>query len=403
MSDQTPQSQPVDEPLAQPQSDQPIAEPIEGADAAAVPAQDAVVAPAQGLADSQIAVSVGDKSSSSQLSQPQALKQVVSAQVGDRVDLDAAKQQPVDPQEAEVWKSLSVGQTIRVKVVAVNTGGLELRLAKRRLFMPRAQIDLSLVPVEKMPEYIQQELDVKVLEINRKQRSAVVSRRALLKRELLKQATQQINENYKVGQLVEGKVSRVTEQGVFVEFLPGFSGLIKPSELAWGYVAEPQKAFAKKQPVKAKITAIRQGGRQVDLSIRQTLPNPWESLDQEVIAVGKDLEGVVTRLAESAAFVQVTEAGIEGRIHISQLVANGRVDRVEQAAQVGKKLKARVISLDVKKGRLALSVKALTAPMGDRTAQANRNDMRPFLKTNDNKAKIGTGLLDGIDLGDLSS
>jgi small subunit ribosomal protein S1 len=253
------------------------------------------------------------------------------------------------------WASLTEGMTVEALVVGMNTGGLELKLANQRAFMPISQIDLS--RVEDMTPYLNKKLRCKVVELNKRKRRLILSRRAVLDEE---QAANRANllKEIEVGQTREGVVKNIQKFGAFVELMPGVEGLVHVSDMAWSRVEDPASVVQAGQTITVQVLKVSEDGSRISLGMKQTMPDPWSSTLSKV-AVGQDVGGKVTRITEFGAFVEI-EPGVEGLIHISQL-SNDRVKRVEDIVTVGSEVKTRVVAVEPEKKRISLSIKALTA------------------------------------------
>jgi len=164
--------------------------------------------------------------------------------------------------------------------------------------------------------------------------------------------------NYKVGERVDGTVSRVTDFGAFVEVAPGVEGLIHVSEMSWvKRVRKPGDLVKPGDKVEAVILSINADEHRMSLGLKQALGDPWEGAERR-FAVGSVVEGPVTSLTSFGAFVEVGE-GIEGMIHVSDLSAEKRIHHPQDVLRVGQVIKAQVLEIDPQKRRLKLGIKQL--------------------------------------------
>jgi small subunit ribosomal protein S1 len=167
-----------------------------------------------------------------------------------------------------------------------------------------------------------------------------------------------VAEKYKVGERVQGTVTRVVEFGAFVELEPGIEGLIHLSEMSWGKKVKKAGDMIKPgETVEAVILGISLGERRISLGLKQALGDPWAQAAQK-FAVGTVIEGPVTSITKFGAFVQLVE-GVEGMVHVSEISAEKRIEHPQDVLKVGQVVKAQVLDIDLEKRQLRLSMKQL--------------------------------------------
>ena len=143
-----------------------------------------------------------------------------------------------------------------------------------------------------------------------------------------------VPEKYAVGQRITGTVTRLTDFGAFVEIEPGVEGLIHISEMAWNKkVRHPSDLLKQGDRVDAVILGIKLEEKRISLGLKQTLADPWAEISQK-FPVGSQVEGPVTKLMKFGAFVEIAE-GIEGLVHISEIVADRRLNHPSGGAACG--------------------------------------------------------------------
>lgn len=167
-------------------------------------------------------------------------------------------------------------------------------------------------------------------------------------------------ERYVPGQRVTGTVSRVTDFGAFIELEPGVEGMIHISEMSWAKkVRHPSDLLKQGDRVDAVVLSVKsptgsEAGR-IALGLKQALADPW--LDaQRRFPVGSQVEGPVTKLMNFGAFVEVAE-GIEGLVHISEIVTDRRLNHPGDVLRAGQRVKAIVLGVDPDKRQMKLSIK----------------------------------------------
>jgi len=253
----------------------------------------------------------------------------------------------------KAWKRIEgafeSGEPVTGTVIEVVKGGLILDLGVRG-FLPASLVDIR--RVQDLQEYVGQELNCRVIEMNRNRNNVVLSRRAVLEEER-KEVRQQIIDELNVGNVVEGTISNIVDFGAFVD-LDGIDGLIHISELSWTHINHPSEVLQVNQKVKVKVLDIDRDRQRISLGLKQTQEDPW----QKIVAqhqVGDVVEGRVTKIVAFGAFVEIYE-GIEGLVHISEL-ANRHVERPDEVVSVGQIVQVKIIEVDSDRRRLSLSIK----------------------------------------------
>ena len=253
----------------------------------------------------------------------------------------------------KAWKRIEAafesGEPVTGTVIEVVKGGLILDLGVRG-FLPASLVDIR--RVQDLQEYVGQELNCRVIEMNRNRNNVVLSRRAVLEEER-KEVRQQIIDDLNVGDVVEGTISNIVDFGAFVD-LDGIDGLIHISELSWTHINHPSEVLQVNQKVKVKVLDIDRDRQRISLGLKQTQEDPW----QKIVArhkVGDVVDGRVTKIVAFGAFVEIYE-GIEGLVHISEL-ANRHVERPDEVVSVGQEVSVKIIEVDSERRRLSLSIK----------------------------------------------
>jgi len=163
---------------------------------------------------------------------------------------------------------------------------------------------------------------------------------------------------YAVGQRITGTVTRLMDFGAFVELEPGIEGLIHVSEMSWvKKVRKPSDMLKEGDSVEAVVLAVDTAGKRISLGLKQALGDPWTDVAKKFV-VGSQVEGPVTRLTKFGAFVELAE-GIEGLVHVSEIVADRRINHPQDVLHVGERVKAQVVAVDAEKRQIKLSMKQL--------------------------------------------
>ncbi|MBL1070530.1 30S ribosomal protein S1 [Ligilactobacillus salivarius] len=251
----------------------------------------------------------------------------------------------------EIEDKFKAGETIKAPVTQVVKGGLVVDAGVRG-FVPASMVSDHFI--EDLNQFKGQELELKIVEIEPSDNRLILSRKELVQaeREAKRQA---VMEKLVAGDVVEGKVARLTNFGAFID-LGGVDGLVHVSEISYERVNKPADALKVGQEVKVKVLSVDAEKGRISLSIKQTLPEPWEQVPEQV-AEGDVLEGTVKRLTSFGAFVEVLP-GVEGLVHISQ-ISHKHIATPNEVLTSGEKVQVKVLSVDAADHRLALSIKAL--------------------------------------------
>jgi small subunit ribosomal protein S1 len=169
-------------------------------------------------------------------------------------------------------------------------------------------------------------------------------------------------ERYLPGQRVNGSVTRLTDFGAFVELKPGLEGLIHISEMSWERkVRHPGDLLHQGDRVDAVVLSVKppvgaEPGR-ISLGLKQTLADPWSETEKK-FPVGSEIEGPVTKLMNFGAFVEIAP-GVDGLVHISEIVADRRLNHPRDVLRDGQRVKAVILAIDSEKRQIKLSMKQL--------------------------------------------
>jgi small subunit ribosomal protein S1 len=215
-----------------------------------------------------------------------------------------------------------------------------------------------------------QQLKVKVLMIDPEN-----SRISLGLKQLQPEPWDTAAEKYKAGQRITGTVTRLMDFGAFVELEPGIEGLIHVSEMSWlKKVRKPSDILKTGDTVDAIILSVSPGERRISLGLKQALGDPWADAPQK-FPMGSTIEGPVTKLMKFGAFVQITE-GVEGLVHISEIIADKRIDHPQDVLRAGQIVKAQVLAVDTEKRQIKLSMKQLVPTgLGEYLEEHKKGDL----------------------------
>ena len=234
-------------------------------------------------------------------------------------------------------------------VIEVVKGGLIVDIGLRG-FLPASLIELR--RVRDLTPYLGQEIEAKILELDKNRNNVVLSRRALLEQTQSESRTSFLNNLHK-GQVRKGTVSSIVNFGAFVD-LGGVDGLVHVSELSWKHIEHASEVVEVGQEVTVEILEVDLDRERVSLSLKATQEDPWQVFAR-THAIGQVTPGKVTKLVPFGAFVRVAD-GIEGLVHISEL-SGKHVELAEQVVSVGEEVFVKVIDIDLERRRISLSLK----------------------------------------------
>jgi len=196
------------------------------------------------------------------------------------------------------------------------------------------------------------EVDVLVLDVNR-----AAKRISLGMKQVEPDPWATIEERYRPGTRVQGRVRNLTDFGAFVELEPGVDGLLHISDMSWTRnVGHPSEILRKGQELETQILNIDRDNKRISLGLKQIQPDPWATVSQRY-PMGSRVTGKVVRLTDFGAFVEL-EAGVDGLLHISQM-SNRPISRPDEVVSVGDELTLLVIRVDPNERRIGLSLKEL--------------------------------------------
>jgi small subunit ribosomal protein S1 len=241
------------------------------------------------------------------------------------------------------------GGVVSGPVIEVVKGGLIVDIGLRG-FLPASLVELR--RVRDLQPYIGQEIDAKVIELDRNRNNVVLSRRAFLEEQQAEER-QAFLDDLAIGEKRKGIVSSVVNFGAFVD-LGGMDGLVHVSELSYQHVNHPSEVVKVGDEVTVKVLEVDLDRERISLSMKQTQDDPWEQFSGEH-EVGDIVGGVVTKTVPFGAFVSVGE-GVEGLVHVSE-IAMHRVESPELELSIGQKVQVKVTEMEAERRRVSLSMK----------------------------------------------
>ncbi len=272
----------------------------------------------------------------------------------------------------EAWRNgIPVQGTIKAEI----KGGFEVTLAASvRAFCPYSQIGLRRVE-NPAAEYLGRQLDFLITRFEADGRNIVVSARALQEEER-RQKKEILRETLVEGQTIDGVVSSLRSFGLFVD-IGGIDGLVPLSEIGWSRVDNLADTFFVGQEVTAVIKGLDWEQDRISLSIKETLPDPWQQAVVE-LAAGTPCTGTVIRLAPFGAFINLAP-GVDGLLHISKLGQGRRLKHPREVLEEGQQLEVVVEAIDTEARKISLTPADYTS--AEKQQEQERRDVQRFRET----------------------
>lgn len=253
----------------------------------------------------------------------------------------------------EFKNKVNNGEIFTEKVEKVNNKGLIINFKDAiRIFIP---LSLSNIPKsEEVNNYIGKEVRFKIIENDEKNRKIIGSIKEVINQEKKEEADKFWSE-IEEGKKYKGIVNSLSDYGAFVD-IGGFQGLLHVSEITWARNENPRNILKVGQEIDVSIKEVDKENKRFKLSYDKKGPNPWNKVEEKY-HIGDVVKVKVSKLMPFGAFVEL-EKGIEGLVHISQ-ICERKITKPEEELEVGKKVNAKIIDIDVEHQKLELSIRDL--------------------------------------------
>jgi small subunit ribosomal protein S1 len=245
-------------------------------------------------------------------------------------------------------------------ITGYNRGGVIVRVGRVRGFVPASQLSARWQAMqttetdseERWAGLVGQQMQLKVLEMDRSRNRLILSERAAM-RDWRKGQKDRLMSQLSKGDVVKGIVTSLAPFGAFVD-LGGADGLIHLSEMAWHRVENPAEVVRVGQQVEVYVMNVDDERKRIGLSLRRLTPEPWSQVELQYV-VGQVVPATITKLASFGAFARLDDT-IEGLIHISEM-SDYRINHPKEVVQEGDQVQVRVIRIDPQRRRVGLSMK----------------------------------------------
>ncbi|HYG65794.1 MAG TPA: 30S ribosomal protein S1 [Thermoanaerobaculia bacterium] len=250
----------------------------------------------------------------------------------------------------EVERAYKESKVIKGRVTDRIKGGLTVDVGLRA-FLPGSLVDIK--PVKNLESLRGQELEFKVISLDRRRNNIVLSRKAVLETELQRRKADTLT-RLEEGAMLRGVVKNITDYGVFID-LGGIDGLLHITDISWGRVSHPSEHFSVGDEVDVIVLKFDPDTERVSLGYKQRSDDPWTLVDKKY-PIGSRVHGRVVSLVDYGAFVEIEE-GVEGLIHVSEMSWTKKVVNPAKVLEVGDEVQAIVSELDMDQRRISLSLR----------------------------------------------
>jgi small subunit ribosomal protein S1 len=288
----------------------------------------------------------------------------VRFQPGDVIDVVIEREEPEGgylanferAQRLRMWETIEKAANDKTPVIGTVVsrvkGGLTVDIGIKA-FLPGSQLEIR--PVRNLDGYLGQQIEVRVIKLNKKRGNVVVSRKEILEEE---QTAKRAGTLGKLGEgaIMTGTVKNLTDYGAFVD-LGGIDGLLHITDMSWGRLTHPRDLVNVGDEIQVKVLKFDKDKQRVSLGFKQLTPDPW--LDaSERYPVGARVHGRVLSVTDYGAFVEL-EQGIEGLVHLSEMTWSKRLKHPSKLVKPGDEVETVVLSVNPADRRISLGMKQL--------------------------------------------
>jgi len=269
------------------------------------------------------------------------------------------------------WEKLAElqekGEITSAQIVEANKGGLMAKIGQIIGFLPVSQLSPEHYPrisdgdkekiLQKLKKLVGKTLEVKIIDTQEQEEKLIVSEKAVWE-----EKQKGVITSLKPGDIVEGKISAITNFGAFIKFdhnKHSLEGLVHISEIAWQRIDHPKDIIKIGDKVRAKIISIE--GSKIFLSVKRLIEDPWKKV-KEKYKVGQAVQGKILKINPFGFFVEL-DKDIHGLAHISEL-SDKLVKDPNEIAKMGDVLRFKIVSIEPEDHRLGLSLRTLKEEKG---------------------------------------
>ena len=255
----------------------------------------------------------------------------------------------------DLEKAYNDGTPIKGRITERIKGGLRVDIDGIAAFLPGSQVDTR--PVRNLDSLRNQEIEARVIKLNRKRSNVVLSRKVLIEEQNMGKKDETLGA-IEEDIIVEGQIKNLTDYGAFVD-LGGIDGLLHVTDMSWGRLQNPSEMFRVGDNVQVKVLKFDRDRERVSLGYKQLIPDPWASIEER-FPIGNRLQGKVASVTDYGAFIEL-ESGVEGLVHVSEMSWSKRVKHPSKLVNPGDDVEVEVLSVDPKARRISLGMKQVQA------------------------------------------
>ena len=262
--------------------------------------------------------------------------------------------------QEKAWQNLRAAfkdkTTISIRIIDANKGGLLARYCQINGFLPVSQLAPENYPrisggdkskiLEKLKTFVGQDFEVNVITLNEDENKIIFS-----EKDVWNKKQKPALDRYSVGMVVDGRITAITNFGVFLNFDDGMEGLIHISEIAWQRIDSPNELFKVGDRIKAEIVSI--DGSKIFLSSKKLQRDPWQEASAKY-NIGQIVQGVIVKVNPFGLFVKLDEE-IHGLAHVSQLNL-GAKEKISELFNAGEEKSFEIVSISPSEHRLGLKL-----------------------------------------------
>ncbi len=255
----------------------------------------------------------------------------------------------------EIDKAFNDKTAVKARVIDRIKGGLTVDILGARAFLPGSQVDLR--PVRNLEALKGQDIEVRIIKLNKKRGNIVASRKQLLEEEQAEKRSKTL-EHLEEGAILTGAVKNLTDYGAFVD-LGGIDGLLHITDMSWGRLTHPRDLVQVGDQIQVKVLKFDRDKQRVSLGFKQLTPDPWLDASDRY-PIGAHVHGRVISVTDYGAFIEL-EQGIEGLVHVSEMTWSKRMKHPSKIVNVGDQVEAVVLNVNPGERRISLGLKQLEA------------------------------------------
>ncbi len=290
----------------------------------------------------------------------------ITVKPGDEVDvlvksMDSHDGLPIlsraDAVRMKAWDDLEKayrdGTNIKGRIAERIKGGLRVDIDGIAAFLPGSQVDVR--PIRNLDSLRNQEIEAKVIKLNRKRSNVVLSRKAVIEEDNVGRKDETLG-GIEEDIIVEGQIKNLTDYGAFVD-LGGVDGLLHVTDMSWGRLQNPGEIFHVGDTIQVKVLKFDRERERVSLGYKQLQPDPWASVEER-FPLHTRITGKIASVADYGAFVEL-ENGVEGLVHVSEMSWSKRVKHPSKIVSPGDTVEVEVLAVDSKARRISLGMKQI--------------------------------------------